>query len=50
MDFLYSGELPLDGGNIDHVLEAAHLLQVSSGFELLELFFDTLNNEYSTAF
>uniref|UniRef100_A0A3B5BNT2 Kelch-like protein 36 n=1 Tax=Stegastes partitus TaxID=144197 RepID=A0A3B5BNT2_9TELE len=28
VDFLYSGELPLDGGNIDHVLEAAHLLQV----------------------
>lgn len=29
VDFLYSGELPLDGGNIDHVLEAAHLLQVT---------------------
>uniref|UniRef100_A0A3Q1EM76 Kelch-like protein 36 n=1 Tax=Acanthochromis polyacanthus TaxID=80966 RepID=A0A3Q1EM76_9TELE len=28
VDFLYSGELQLDGGNIDHVLEAAHLLQV----------------------
>ncbi|XP_075994355.1 kelch-like protein 36 [Genypterus blacodes] len=28
VDFLYSGELPLDGENIDHVLEAAHLLQV----------------------
>ncbi|XP_034390954.1 kelch-like protein 36 [Cyclopterus lumpus] len=28
VDFLYSGELPLDGGNIEHVLEAAHLLQV----------------------
>ncbi|XP_029009975.1 kelch-like protein 36 [Betta splendens] len=28
VDFLYSGELPLDGGNIDYVLEAAHLLQV----------------------
>ncbi|XP_037307156.2 kelch-like protein 36 [Pungitius pungitius] len=28
VDFLYSGELPLDGGNIDHVLEASHLLQV----------------------
>ncbi|KAG7521694.1 hypothetical protein JOB18_004494 [Solea senegalensis] len=27
VDFLYSGELPLDGGNIDSVLEAAHLLQ-----------------------
>ncbi|XP_035520469.1 kelch-like protein 36 isoform X1 [Morone saxatilis] len=27
VDFLYSGELPLDGGNIDYVLEAAHLLQ-----------------------
>ena len=27
-DFLYSGELSLDGGNIDYVLEAAHLLQV----------------------
>ncbi|XP_077938273.1 kelch-like protein 36 isoform X1 [Gasterosteus aculeatus] len=28
VDFLYSGELPLDGGNIDRVLEASHLLQV----------------------
>uniref|UniRef100_A0A4W6EZV6 Kelch-like protein 36 n=1 Tax=Lates calcarifer TaxID=8187 RepID=A0A4W6EZV6_LATCA len=28
VDFLYSGELQLDGGNIDYVLEAAHLLQV----------------------
>ncbi|XP_026167211.1 kelch-like protein 36 [Mastacembelus armatus] len=27
VDFLYSGELPLDGGNINYVLEAAHLLQ-----------------------
>ncbi|KAG7245314.1 hypothetical protein INR49_030869 [Caranx melampygus] len=27
VDFLYSGELPLDGGNIVYVLEAAHLLQ-----------------------
>lgn len=31
VDFLYSGELPLDGGNIDYVLEAAHLLQVRNG-------------------
>ncbi|KTG40152.1 hypothetical protein cypCar_00012316, partial [Cyprinus carpio] len=28
VDFLYSGELPLDGGNIDYVLETAHLLQM----------------------
>ncbi|XP_010882416.2 kelch-like protein 36 [Esox lucius] len=28
VDFLYSGELPLDGGIIDFVLETAHLLQV----------------------
>lgn len=28
IDFLYSGNLPLDGGNIDYVLETAHLLQV----------------------
>uniref|UniRef100_A0A1A8I3G7 Kelch-like protein 36 n=1 Tax=Nothobranchius kuhntae TaxID=321403 RepID=A0A1A8I3G7_NOTKU len=28
LDFLYSGELFLDGGNIDCVLEAAHLLQL----------------------
>ncbi|XP_015237967.1 PREDICTED: kelch-like protein 36 [Cyprinodon variegatus] len=28
VDFLYSGELLLDGGNIDCVLEAAHLLQL----------------------
>lgn len=27
VDFLYSGELLLDGGTIDCVLEAAHLLQ-----------------------
>ncbi|XP_035497554.1 kelch-like protein 36 isoform X3 [Scophthalmus maximus] len=33
VDFLYSGELPLDGGNIDHVLEAAHLLQVQQDGE-----------------
>lgn len=30
VNFLYSGELPLDGGNIDYVLEAAHLLQVKN--------------------
>lgn len=29
VNFLYSGELPLDGGNIDYVLEAAHFLQVT---------------------
>lgn len=29
LDFLYSGELPLDGGNIGDVLEAAHFLQVT---------------------
>lgn len=34
VDFLYSGELPLDGGNIDSVLEAAHLLQVTVGLGL----------------
>ncbi|XP_057204630.1 kelch-like protein 36 [Triplophysa rosa] len=28
VDFLYSSELPLDGGNIDCVLETAHMLQV----------------------
>lgn len=28
VDFLYSGELMLDGRNFDFVLEAAHLLQV----------------------
>lgn len=28
VDFLYGGELALDGGNIDHVLETAHLLQI----------------------
>ena len=31
VDFLYSGELLLDGGNIESVLEAAHLLQVTNG-------------------
>ncbi|XP_028304216.1 kelch-like protein 36 isoform X3 [Gouania willdenowi] len=31
--FLYSGELSLDGGNIHHVLEAAHLLQVQHDSE-----------------
>ncbi|KAG8513143.1 Kelch-like protein 36 [Galemys pyrenaicus] len=28
VDFLYGGELALDGGNIDYVLETAHLLQI----------------------
>ncbi|KAM5137792.1 kelch-like protein 36 [Mantella aurantiaca] len=28
VDFLYGSELTLDGGNIDYVLETAHLLQV----------------------
>ncbi|KAK0132239.1 Kelch-like protein 36 [Merluccius polli] len=28
VDFMYSGELPLNSGNINHVLETAHLLQV----------------------
>ncbi|TRY82837.1 hypothetical protein DNTS_022053, partial [Danionella cerebrum] len=28
VDFLYSGELPLDGTNINSILETAHLLQV----------------------
>ncbi|KAL0612657.1 LOW QUALITY PROTEIN: Kelch-like protein 36 [Plecturocebus cupreus] len=28
VDFLYSGELVLDGGNIDYILETAHLLQI----------------------
>ncbi|KAL4685923.1 hypothetical protein H8959_001520 [Pygathrix nigripes] len=28
VDFLYGGELVLDGGNIDYVLETAHLLQI----------------------
>lgn len=29
LNFLYSGELLLDGGNIGDVLEAAHFLQVT---------------------
>ncbi|KAM4734037.1 kelch-like protein 36 isoform 2-T2 [Anableps anableps] len=33
LDFLYSGELRLDGGNIEYVLEAAHLLQVQHDSE-----------------
>lgn len=36
VDFLYSGELPLDGGNIDYVLEAAHLLQVRHCVSLVQ--------------
>lgn len=36
VDFLYSGELPLDGGNIDYVLEAAHLLQVRDCVSLVQ--------------
>uniref|UniRef100_A0A8C4MA06 Kelch-like protein 36 n=1 Tax=Equus asinus TaxID=9793 RepID=A0A8C4MA06_EQUAS len=28
VDFLYGGELALDGGNIDYILETAHLLQI----------------------
>jgi len=28
VDFMYSGELPLNSENVNHVLETAHLLQV----------------------
>ncbi|XP_053742084.1 kelch-like protein 36 isoform X1 [Synchiropus splendidus] len=34
VDFFYSGQLLLDGGNIDLVLQAAHLLQVWPAVEL----------------
>uniref|UniRef100_I3JX77 Kelch-like protein 36 n=1 Tax=Oreochromis niloticus TaxID=8128 RepID=I3JX77_ORENI len=41
VDFLYSGELPLDGGNIDYVLEAAHLLQVWRAVDFCCQFLET---------
>ena len=34
VDFMYSGELPLNGGNINDVLETAHLLQVKKGLSV----------------
>ncbi|XP_056454852.1 kelch-like protein 36 [Gadus chalcogrammus] len=33
VDFMYSGELPLNGGNINDVLETAHLLQVGQAVD-----------------
>ncbi|XP_030646304.1 kelch-like protein 36 [Chanos chanos] len=44
VDFLYSGELPLDGGNIDYVLETAHLLQV---WRIVDFCCQYLENEVS---
>lgn len=36
VDFMYSGELSLDGGNLDFVLKAAHLLQVRNRLQVKE--------------
>ncbi|XP_006641351.1 kelch-like protein 36 isoform X2 [Lepisosteus oculatus] len=44
VDFLYSSELPLDGGNIDYVLETAHLLQV---WRVVDFCCQYLENEVS---
>ncbi|XP_041077142.1 kelch-like protein 36 [Polyodon spathula] len=44
IDFLYSSELPLDGGNIDYVLETAHLLQV---WQVVDFCCEYLENEVS---
>ncbi|XP_043937402.1 kelch-like protein 36 [Protopterus annectens] len=42
VDFLYSGELPLDGGNIDYILETAHLFQI---WKVVDFCCDYLENE-----
>ncbi|XP_068117027.1 kelch-like protein 36 [Hyperolius riggenbachi] len=42
IDFLYSSELTLDGGNIDYVLETAHLLQV---WKVVDFCCEYLENE-----
>ncbi|MGH0123688.1 UNVERIFIED_CONTAM: hypothetical protein FKN15_028919 [Acipenser sinensis] len=42
IDFLYSSELPLDGGNIDYVLETAQLLQV---WQVVDFCCEYLENE-----
>ncbi|XP_028666002.1 kelch-like protein 36 [Erpetoichthys calabaricus] len=44
IDFLYSSELPLDGGNIDYVLETAHLLQI---WQVVDFCCEYLENEVS---
>ncbi|XP_038662242.1 kelch-like protein 36 [Scyliorhinus canicula] len=44
IDFLYSSELPLDGGNIDYVLETAHLLQI---WKVVDFCCEYLENEVS---
>ncbi|XP_038610712.1 kelch-like protein 36 [Tachyglossus aculeatus] len=44
VDFLYGGELPLDGGNIDYVLETAHLLQL---WKAVDFCCEYLENEVS---
>ncbi|CAH2324080.1 kelch 36 [Pelobates cultripes] len=44
IDFLYSCDLTLDGGNIDYVLETAHLLQV---WKVVDFCCEYLENEVS---
>ncbi|CAN9498679.1 unnamed protein product [Ophioblennius macclurei] len=45
VDFLYSGELQLDGGNISGVLEAAHLLQVLHAVDFCSQYLEQQVNE-----
>ncbi|KAG8562471.1 hypothetical protein GDO81_015688 [Engystomops pustulosus] len=42
VDFLYTGDLTLDGGNIDYVLETAHLLQI---WKVVDFCCEYLENE-----
>ncbi|XP_027502870.1 kelch-like protein 36 [Corapipo altera] len=44
VDFLYGSELSLDGGNIDYVLETAHLLQI---WKVVDFCCEYLENEVS---
>lgn len=42
IDFLYNGDLTLDGGNIDYILETAHLLQI---WKVVDFCCEYLENE-----
>uniref|UniRef100_A0A803JUE9 Kelch-like protein 36 n=1 Tax=Xenopus tropicalis TaxID=8364 RepID=A0A803JUE9_XENTR len=44
IDFLYNSDLSLDGGNIDYVLETAHLLQI---WKVVDFCCEYLENEVS---
>ncbi|KAM4614416.1 kelch-like protein 36 [Discoglossus pictus] len=44
IDFLYNSDLSLDGGNIDYILETAHLLQI---WKVVDFCCEYLENEVS---